>query len=641
MSISVDWPNKEILVDKASLDLVQTTPIEVYNLDINLFFSTLANLSDSAAGMLYEIPYLNITPVTLSGVTYARILQIINNYTVTFENGAYAVNLLGANSNIADRVNINNVGIRSANSAGLVTSAAIEFGEYGGGVTIDQTKTTEGTQYPLGTQRKPVGNITDALIIANSRGFTKVFILGNITLSSGDFSQGIVFYGQSEILTHCVLDDLANVDNCEFQNMTVSGILDNNNVIRKAKIDTIESYDGLIIGCGINGGITMGGSLQTSVINCYSNVAGSGTPYIDIGSGSALAIRGWKGGLELRNKTGTDPVSIDLDSGNLNIVNTCTAGTIIIRGLGSVTDNSGAGCTVDDSKLLKADFIQPIVGNLPATIAAIPTTNSPTQNEFHTWLNSFPNKDSYKATVPVVDLSGLETKTQADIRQAALVSEHDTTQLTLSGIIASIAAIPTTDSVADLTPVLTAITGLNDVTPAEVRAGFNAVDFQDKNTEIEVHTWLDTYANKDAFKATVPALDLSSLETKVEADIRQAALIVEHDATQATLASIVSSIAAVPTTDSVADLTPVLNAITALNDVTPAEVRAAFNAVDFQDKSTELEIHTWLDTYANKDNFKATVPTVAAIAAGINPDLIVINNNVKRASLLIPATEDL
>lgn len=44
-------------------------------------------------------------------------------------------------------------------------------------------------------------------------------------------------------------------------------------------------------------------------------------------------------------------------------------------------------------------------------------------------------------------------------------------------------------------------------------------------------------------------------------------------------------------------------AVNALNDVTPAEVRAAFNAADFKDKNTEAEIHAWLDSYANKNQW--------------------------------------
>ena len=76
-------------------------------------------------------------PVDVGGVSLARVVEIINGYTLTFEDGQYAVNLYGANTNAADVVNVNQVSVRSSNSAGLVTSAAIEYGEYGGGVTID------------------------------------------------------------------------------------------------------------------------------------------------------------------------------------------------------------------------------------------------------------------------------------------------------------------------------------------------------------------------------------------------------------------------------------------------------------------------------------------------------------------------
>jgi hypothetical protein len=53
-------------------------------------------------------------------VVLAMVIEIINGYTVTFEDGQYAVNLVGANSNVGDKVNLNDVSVRSANSAGLI-----------------------------------------------------------------------------------------------------------------------------------------------------------------------------------------------------------------------------------------------------------------------------------------------------------------------------------------------------------------------------------------------------------------------------------------------------------------------------------------------------------------------------------------
>ena len=62
------------------------------------------------------------TTVTVGGVTLARVIEIINDYVVEFEDGQYAVNLIGANSNVADRTVVNQVSVRAANSAGLVVA---------------------------------------------------------------------------------------------------------------------------------------------------------------------------------------------------------------------------------------------------------------------------------------------------------------------------------------------------------------------------------------------------------------------------------------------------------------------------------------------------------------------------------------
>jgi hypothetical protein len=100
---------------------------------------------------------------------------------------------------------------------------------------------------------------------------------------------------------------------------------------------------------------------------------------------------------------------------------------------------------------------------------------------------------------PVLDaIAALNDITVSDIEASTVLSK----EATLTNIANAVAQIPTTDSVADLTPVLTAIAALNDVTPAEVRAAFDEAEFKDKNTEAEIHNWLDSYANKDDWKAS-------------------------------------------------------------------------------------------------------------------------------------------
>jgi pyruvate-formate lyase-activating enzyme len=112
---------------------------------------------------------------------------------------------------------------------------------------------------------------------------------------------------------------------------------------------------------------------------------------------------------------------------------------------------------------------------------------------------------------PVLDaIASLNDITVSDIEASTVLSK----EATLTNIANAVAQIPTTDSVADLTPVLTAIAALNDVTPAQVREAFDEAEFKDKNTEAEIHNWLDSYANKNDWKASdinlQPVLDAIS-----------------------------------------------------------------------------------------------------------------------------------
>lgn len=122
MAITINFPTGVISVPKADMTLVQSTPFEIRELDINTFRLTLKDLEDDEEGQVWIRTHNHNTTVTLGGVILARVVEIINGYTVTFENGSYAVNLVGANSNIADVTNLNTVSIRSANSVGLTDS---------------------------------------------------------------------------------------------------------------------------------------------------------------------------------------------------------------------------------------------------------------------------------------------------------------------------------------------------------------------------------------------------------------------------------------------------------------------------------------------------------------------------------------
>lgn len=135
MATTIDWGTKVINVQQADLLQIQVTPIPIYEHNINDFRKDLADLLDDPTGIPYDDTHIHTAPVTLSGVTYARLLEIINGYTITYlPDTAWTVNITGGNSNVGDRKNPNNVSIQTANSGGLIESAV-------SGLTADEALT--------------------------------------------------------------------------------------------------------------------------------------------------------------------------------------------------------------------------------------------------------------------------------------------------------------------------------------------------------------------------------------------------------------------------------------------------------------------------------------------------------------------
>ena len=122
MALSVNWPTGVITVPKADLTLVTGT---LYELDVDAFRLELKSLEDDEAGMPWPRTHHHNTEVTIAGVTYARLVEILSPYSVEFEDGAYSVRLAGANNNIFDVENgilvQNTVQVIAQNSAGLIS----------------------------------------------------------------------------------------------------------------------------------------------------------------------------------------------------------------------------------------------------------------------------------------------------------------------------------------------------------------------------------------------------------------------------------------------------------------------------------------------------------------------------------------
>lgn len=339
MAISITWATKVINIPQADLILVSG---DVYKLDLNAFRLELKSLEASEEGIPELDTHSHNTQVTVSGVTLGRVVEIINGYTITFEDGQYAVNLEGANSNIGDAtvLNLNQVSVRSFNSAGLVNIVQLDTMAYQGAVWIDVDNGVTGiTKGVLGLPHTPVNNLSDALNIASQVNLKKLVVLnGAITLTSSMLDW---FFE----LRHGTSLDFGgqNVDGSEAVGGRVTGIATGSFAITFSEIVNVDGLQFLAANSILSGTQRLGlGHNQFS--NCTSGIPGVNTPIIDwVGSNRSMSLRAYSGGQKIINSTdATNVASLEFLAGQLILDSTCVSGTFVARGNAKVTNNSDA-----------------------------------------------------------------------------------------------------------------------------------------------------------------------------------------------------------------------------------------------------------------------------------------------------------
>jgi hypothetical protein len=340
MAITVNYSTAApwlITIPKSDLTLTTGTQ---YKLTVDEFWILLRDFSDNENSMAYPVLYSRI-PATSSTPSITEI--DLNYYRVQFEDGLYSVNIIEGNTNIREAEIKNQVSVNTNNTTGFIDPTYLEYSTFGGGVNVDESSIYSGTDYPRGTPSRPVNNFTDALSIAEERGFDSFLVKGDVTINGGNDFTDYTFSGQGQNLSSFTLDSSAVLVNCAFYNALIAGILDGQTHVEDCIIGDLTFVSGVIERCILTQGTTVLGGAQTAhFIDCKSGVPGLSTHVIDCGgSGQPLAMRNYNGGIKLINKTGADQVSIDLNSGQIILGSTVTNGTIVARGVGKLIDESG------------------------------------------------------------------------------------------------------------------------------------------------------------------------------------------------------------------------------------------------------------------------------------------------------------
>lgn len=222
-----------------------------------------------------------------------------------------------------------------------------------GAIWIDTVNGAAGTvNFENGTPENPSSNLADATTLATSLGLARFQIAPNSTLTLAQSYDNFIFDGHNWTLA------LAgqSISGCHFFDCSVSGIGTGSDCEFHESVisanGTLTIDDGDFFECTLSGSIVLNAANTFCFNQCFSGVAGTGTPDIDLGAAvgnTNLNLRHYSGGIEIKNMgaTGTDNMSLE-GFGQLVINANCTGGTIAIRGLFTVTDNAGGVVTLSD-----------------------------------------------------------------------------------------------------------------------------------------------------------------------------------------------------------------------------------------------------------------------------------------------------
>lgn len=428
MAITIDWATYTINIPRADMLLLQTNPIEVRQLDLTTFHETLRDIEDDPAGMPQPVTHNYSGPTSISGVILAQVIEILDPYTITFEDGQYAVNVVGGNSNVADKVNINNVGVRTANSAGLQDLTSLQAASFAGGsVAVDITSQYAGTIFPIGTRGYPVNNMNDAITIAEERGLNRLAIMKSMTLNGGtSLLNGYIIEGDNPSLVSLTVADPAEVSNCTFKRVMISGVLDNNCIVEECVVNGLTHVNGFLYNSTIIGDVQIDGGTVCMFINCFTGTATEtqGTyPKITWGpNGGDLIVRNYSGDLGVG--TLTNPAinaSYGFSNGRLHFEAACNGGTHIVRGDADVYDESGVNAIIVDETL------HGIVDLIPSNVWEQSAALHDNEGTFGHYVNylKFVEKRVYLNTQALVNGNGSQDSPYNNIQDAVDKAEQD------------------------------------------------------------------------------------------------------------------------------------------------------------------------------------------------------------------------
>lgn len=252
---------------------------------------------------------------------------------------------------------------------------------YGFAIWVDDgasnTNTTVGVD---GTLANPVSTLAAARVLADSMNIHRYNILNASSFTLAATYENWVFHD----IGHNSTIDLGSqdVDNSVFEELIITGTQGGTGTISLIDCDItdLHDFDGEALYCWLIDSLVMDNNSSAYLGNCYSAVAGNGTPTIDFHVASNnIAFRNYSGGINVVNMSSNDKLSIE-GNGQIIVDASCSNAPITARGNFSITDNGSSTVWTYDAVYNKG-FVRDTVSGIDVNITQVGGDNIVDNND--------------------------------------------------------------------------------------------------------------------------------------------------------------------------------------------------------------------------------------------------------------------
>lgn len=214
-------------------------------------------------------------------------------------------------------------------------------------IFIDTSLAVNGNGY----QQSPYNNLSDAIDYAELNGVTALVVLADIVLDRAMKNFIVTGIGAPTISFNGFDLKGSKFIRCSLEDIFIGSI-----VAENCSLLNNSYLNGEYTLCSFLGASTCIDGSKIILERCFSGIAGLDRPSLSmnpIGT-TKLSIRGQKGGLDVHYcNSVTDEASIEVLPGSVTLKDTCTNGSIVVRGIGILVDESNGSA-------VKSEIVHPL-----------------------------------------------------------------------------------------------------------------------------------------------------------------------------------------------------------------------------------------------------------------------------------------